>query len=98
MNAEKRDPGTQGQTLFLKDRSQLEIRGVTEVDRFDEESVVLSTVCGTLTVEGNDLHVQVLNLDQGIVALSGKVDTLYYFDAGSSEKSEKSGFFGKLFH
>ena len=97
MNAEKRDFATNGQTLFLRDRAQLEIRGVSDVDRFDEETVVLSTVCGTLTVEGNELHIQVLNLVQGIVALSGKVDALLYFDEKTSEKDEKRGFLGKLF-
>jgi sporulation protein YabP len=97
MNAEKRDFATNGQTLFLRDRAQLEIRGVSDVDRFDEESVVLSTVCGTLTVEGSELHIQVLNLEQGIVTLSGKVDALLYFDGKTSEKDEKRGFLGKLF-
>ena len=98
MNAERKENPTPAQTLFLRDRNLLEARGVTDVLRFDEESVVLSTVCGTLTVEGSSLHIQVLNLEQGIVTVDGKVDALLYFDTEPSGKVEKSGFFGKLFH
>ena len=98
MNAERKDPSAPAQTLVLRDRKLLEVRGVTDVLRFDEEAVVLSTVCGTLTVEGSSLHVQVLNLEQGTVIVDGKVDALLYFDPENTGKGEKSGFFGKLFH
>ena len=97
MNAERKDQAQPAQTLVLRDRNLLEVRGVTDVVRFDEESVVLSTVCGTLTVEGASLHVQVLNLEQGTVTVDGRVDSLLYFDAEPAGKGEKGGFFGKLF-
>lgn len=98
MNTEKKENPTPVQTLLLRDRKLLEVRGVTDVLRFDEEAVALSTVCGALTVEGSSLHIQVLNLEQGIVTVDGKVDALLYYDTESSGKGEKSGFFGKLFH
>lgn len=97
MNTEKRDSSSTAQTLVLRDRNLLEVRGVTDVVRFDEESVVLSTACGTLTVEGTSLHVQVLNLEQGTVTVDGRVDSLLYFDPEPAGKGEKGGFFGKLF-
>ena len=98
MNTEKRDSPAATQMLVLRDRNLLEVRGVTDVVRFDEESVVLSTVCGTLTVEGASLHVQVLNLEQGTVTVDGRVDSLLYFDPEPAGKGDKGGFFGKLFH
>ncbi len=96
MNTEKRPPDP-AQTLVLRDRKLLEVRGVTDVVRFDEESVVLSTSCGTLTVEGASLHVQVLNLEQGTVTVEGRVDSMLYFDPEPAGKGERGGLFGKLF-
>ena len=98
MNTEKRDSSAATQMLILRDRNLLEVRGVTDVVRFDEENVVLSTSCGTLTVEGASLHVQVLNLEQGTVTVDGRVDALLYDDPEPVGKGERGGFFGKLFH
>lgn len=97
MNAEKKENPSSAHALLLRDRSFLEAHGVTDVLRFDEETVVLSTVSGTLTVEGSTLHVRTLNLEQGRVAVEGRVDALYYEDPVSVEKSGKQGFLGKLF-
>ena len=96
MSTEKRD-STQAQALSLRGRKSLEVNGVNDVIRFDEEGVVLSTVCGTLTVEGTSLHVRVLDLEAGTVEIDGKIDALLYFDAAENDGSEKRGFFGRLF-
>lgn len=97
MIAEKRDSTQAQQLLTLRDRKTLEVNGVNDVIRFDEESAVLSTVCGTLTVEGTALHVRVLDPDGGIVAIDGKVDALIYFDPSDAPSGEKRGWFGRLF-
>ena len=96
MNAEKRDLA-QSQELSLHSRKSLEVNGVNDVVRFDEEGVVLSTVCGTLTVEGTSLHVRVLNLEAGTVEIDGKIDALLYFDVSENDGSGKRGFFKKMF-
>lgn len=96
MNTEKRE-SVQAQALSLRGRKNLEVNGVNDVVRFDEEGVVLSTVCGMLTVEGTSLHVKVLDLDAGTVEIDGKVDALLYFDASESDGSEKRGLLKRLF-
>lgn len=85
------------QVLSLQGRKSLSVNSVNDVIRFDEESVVLSTVCGTLTVEGTSLHVRVLNLEAGTVEIDGKIDALLYFDAPDGNGGDKRGLFGKLF-
>lgn len=97
MNAEAARTRAVEHRLSLLSREQLEISGVTEVINFDEQAVVLSTVCGGLEILGNALHIHVLNTEQGIVALNGKIDSVTYFEQNSIEKDGKSGFFGKLF-
>ena len=54
-------------TVSLRAREGLEVRGVTDVISFDEQAVVLQTVCGTMTVEGASLHIHVLSMEEGIV-------------------------------
>ena len=95
MNTENRENNRQPHTLSLRDRKLLEMRGVTDVISFDEETVELSTACGMLTVEGEGLHVKVLNLAEGIVSLDGTVTALTYSEKSSTEKSPSRGLFGR---
>ncbi len=97
MNAERKETTLLTQSLFLKDRSLLEVHGVKDVLRFDEDSVVLSTVSGTLTVEGSALRVKALDPERGTVTVEGRVDALIYEDPTTPDKSDSRGFFGKLF-
>ena len=83
--------------LVLLDRKQMELGGVKEVVSFDDTSVVLQTVCGTLSVEGEALHVQVLNTESGVVTLEGTVNSVTYYRDESSDKSGSNGFVSRLF-
>ena len=83
--------------IILNARERLEIRGVTEVVSFDEQSVVLNTVCGGLSVEGSGLHVNDLSVEQGIVALEGRVDAIGYYETDGDDRKGGSGFFGRIF-
>ena len=64
--------------LTLNERENLTMIGVTEVLRFDEESVVLRTSLGTLIVHGSGLQLKTLSLDGGQVAIDGTISALYY--------------------
>ena len=66
--------------LTLQERSRLTMTGVTEVVSFDENSVVLHTALGALTIHGKDLQLKTLSLDGGQVAVSGTVSALVYED------------------
>lgn len=77
-----------GHMLTLTDRAKVEIGGVVEVSSFDEETVVLVTVCGELTVEGMGLRVGTLDLARGAVVIEGSITSFYYEeDARSRKKS-----------
>ena len=64
-----------------------------EVERFDENEIVMSTSRGTLTVRGENLHIEKLSLDWGDLKVEGSVDALNYEDEGG----EGGGFFARLF-
>lgn len=81
-------------SITLKDRSQMRIEGVTEVISFDELAVMLKTQCGDMAIEGRDLRIAVLEIDAGIVVLSGTVSGVCYYEP---KNKEKSGLVKKLF-
>ena len=77
--------------LTLDDREKLTLTGVEDVERFDEDEIVLSTTAGALIIKGSELHMEKLSLDGGDVRVSGRVDTLSY-----EEKRASGGFFARL--
>lgn len=79
--------------LTLDERKRLTMTGVTDVESFDEEMVVLHTVKGTVVVRGSQLHLQMLSLEGGQVHVDGTVDSLTYEDSTPGGSS----FFSRLF-
>ena len=77
-------------SLTLKDRKVLTMSGVTEVVSFDENSVVLHTEMGTLSIHGRDLQLKTLTLEGGQVAVEGNVAALIY------EEPRPGGFWRRL--
>lgn len=80
--------------LVLHSREKLNICGVKEIISFDESSVNLKTVNGDLSVDGENIHITVLNVEKGDVELIGKINALTYYD---SLEYEKSSIFSRLF-
>ena len=68
--------------LELDGRERLLVTGVEEVERFDEEEIVMNTTAGVLVVGGNQLHIGKLNLDGGELHVDGAIHTLLYEDMG----------------
>ena len=82
-------------SVSLKNRREMRIEGVTEVISFDEMAVMLKTQCGDMVIEGKDLRIAVLEIDAGIVVLSGTVSGVYYYEPQIKEKRSLAK---KLFH
>ncbi len=78
--------------LTLNERRQLSMTGVSEVVSFDENTVILRTELGTLTVQGRDLQLKTLSVEGGQVAVDGTVAALIY-----EEPRHTGGFFSRLF-
>ncbi len=85
----------QSHTAFLENRSQLVLEGIVEVVSFDEQSVVLNTSLGALTIDGEGLHILSLSLENGRVTVSGTINGMQY--ENGNEKVRR-GFFSRLVH
>ncbi len=97
MNADGMKEGYLSHQVSIKSRESMEVTGVTDVVSFDEQTVVLNTVCGNMEIDGSSLHIHVLSMEQGIVTMDGRIDSVTYYEDEASDKSGKSGFLGKIF-
>ena len=81
-------------SIALKNRSSLNIDGVSDIISSDENSIYLNTADGTLTVEGADLRIISIDVSGGYMNVEGKVDSLVYNDR---TQTQKSGFLARMF-
>lgn len=81
--------------LELEGRERLLVTGVEEVERFDEEEIVMATTAGTLVVGGTGLHIGKLNLEGGELHVDGAIHTLLYEDKATG--GGQGGFLRRLF-
>ena len=81
-----------GHHLTLEQRERLVISGVEEVERFDEESIVLTTNMGELEVRGEGLHIEKLSLEGGELHVEGTITALIY----ETEPRESGGLLRRL--
>lgn len=65
-------------TLSLENRQHAVLTGVSEVLGFDENQVVLMTENGEIDLTGEGLHVTRLMLEEGQLAVDGKIDGVFY--------------------
>lgn len=67
--------------LVLHERKMLSLEGVTDVGHFDETSLVIHTSLGELSVCGQNLHVSNFNLEEGLLSVDGRIDSLAYHES-----------------
>ena len=79
-------------TLNLTNRETLSLTGISDVDSFNEEEILAVCSCGELRIKGDMLHIEELNLESGILTVSGKIVSLTY-----SEKFSSTSLLKRLF-
>ena len=79
-------------SIHIDDRRLISVTGVKDVDSFNEQFVQLLTEAGELRIEGADLHITKLNLDEGQVMLEGEISALEY-----DEGEDRGSLLGRIF-
>ncbi|MFR3787063.1 sporulation protein YabP [Agathobaculum desmolans] len=82
-------------TVILEGREKLSVSGVTDVQSFDEEQVLLETVRGMLVIRGQGLHVERLQLEAGELLVEGEIGLLEYDDSAAPRGSLLNRLFGR---
>lgn len=79
--------------IIMEERKNMTVTGVSDIDSFDEETIVVFTDLGELTIRGYNLHINKIDVDDGELNVEGDIYSLSYSD----QTAQKGGFFSKLF-
>lgn len=80
--------------LVMESRKRLSLTGIVEVISFDEEKILLNTILGMLTIKGQGLKMNKLDVQNGDVVIVGMVHSVVYT---GEVKKEKGSFLARLF-
>ena len=84
----------QNQNIILENRKSLSISGITDVDSFDEKTIVLYTQLGELTIQGRELHIDSMSVETGDMSITGDIWAIIY---GDKDKKGPISALGRLF-
>ena len=82
------------QNLILENREKLNVSGVNDVLSFDDQVVIMETELGLLTVKGENLKINKLNIDTTEVIVEGRINNLIYSE---HQLKSEGGILGKIF-
>lgn len=85
----------QTSSVIIKDRKSIEITGVKKLESLNSDEFLVVTNLGVLLIKGEDLEMGHLDIEKGILLISGILHNLSYLDGKT--KKEHVGFFGKVF-
>jgi sporulation protein YabP len=78
--------------IVIDERNTLNISGVLEVKSFNDETLVLNSVLGNITIKGEALKISSFNTKTGDLLANGKIYAVAYTTSESG-----GGFFSKMF-
>lgn len=81
--------------LNLENRKKLSLTGVLEVISFNETVIMLNTSLGSMTIKGEGLRMNKLDVQNGDVIITGTVNSCIY--SGIEVKKDSESIFAKLF-
>ena len=81
------------QNVIIESRKRLNISGVKDVSSFDDETILLDTVFGKMTIKGDGLRVESFNTSTGEIVTNGKIHAVVYM----SDTKTSGGFLSRLF-
>lgn len=78
----------------LENRKRLLLSGVTDVDSFNENQMLIFTELGELLIKGKNLHINEMNVETGDFSIEGDIWAIIY---GDKDKNQRLGFLKKIF-
>lgn len=84
------------QNIVLENREKLTLTGIRDIFSFDDQIIIIETELGLLTIKGNDLKINKLNIDTSDFSVEGSIDSLSYSNQEIGSKKGK-GLLNKIF-
>lgn len=79
--------------IGIENRERITITRVLDVDAFDEDALWANLVEGGIEITGEKLNIEKLDLQEGLLIVTGRINSLAYTD---KKLKEKRRFFGRL--
>jgi sporulation protein YabP len=92
---EKKTIKSKAHDVTIEGREKLAVTGVKDVASFDDNTVVLDTEGGGLTIKGTDLHINRLSVEDGNLFIEGFIISCIYSDKLDVKKT--GSFFSNIF-
>ncbi|MZP29304.1 sporulation protein YabP [Heliobacterium undosum] len=83
--------GDKAHGFAATDRKSITIQGVTQVGAFDEVEIYMVTVRGPLLLRGEGLQITQLNLDDKVLSVEGRIDSVQYVEEHSPQNLKQKG-------
>ena len=80
-------------SINLKGRSDLFISGLEHIYSFSDKKVEIQTCEGRMVIDGEELDMNKLNLEENVISVQGTIHSIVY----SKSKDPKEGFLKKVF-
>ena len=93
MEERKKDISKISHKIIVDERENIHISGVSDVESFDEEEIILYTSEGVLILTGADFKINRLNVETGDIEICGFLNNLKYRDG---QKLNGGGFWSKI--
>lgn len=74
--------------LVLENRKRLSITGVNEVISFNDQVIILTTNLGSLTLKGKNLKMNKLDVQNGDVMITGKINSFEYSEKENTKNKD----------
>jgi len=79
--------------ITLKGRESLVVSGIEHIYSFNDKKVEVRTSAGEMVIEGENLDMSKLSLDENIINIEGTINSIIY----SKERKPQESFFKKVF-
>ncbi len=83
------------QNIILENREKLNVTGINDVLSFDDQVIILSTELGMLTIKGEELKINKLNIDESEIKVEGNINNISY--SQNTEDKKGDSLFSKIF-
>ena len=72
--------------ITIENREKLVLSQVADVDAFDEETLWANLKEGGIEITGQKLNIEKLDLQEGILVVTGQISSIAYTDRSLKEK------------
>ncbi|MDO4568724.1 MAG: sporulation protein YabP [Clostridia bacterium] len=79
--------------VHIDSRELMSVTGVKDVVSFNDVEIVLLTDAGEMRIEGEQLRITKLSIDEGQVLVEGEIIAMEY----EERREQKTGLFSKVF-